>query len=120
VAQAVRAHLLQHSEIDAVFTVGNADANSAVSGIQQGGKSGKVAVCGVNFDETILANIKDGKQSCAIDQQGYHQGFLAVSILNSYVNYGLTVPTREILTGPGIIDAKNVDATMAGVAEGTR
>lgn len=120
VAQAVRAHLLKHPEIDAVFTVGNVDANSAISGIQQSGKAGKVAVCGVNFDETILANIKDGKQACAIDQQGYHQGFLAVSILNSYVNYGLTVPTREILTGPGIIDAVNVEATMAGVAEGTR
>lgn len=120
VAQAVRAHLLKHPEIDAVFTVGNVDANAAISGIQQSGKAGKVAVCGVNFDETILANIKNGKQACAIDQQGYHQGFLAVSILNSYVNYGLTVPTREILTGPGIIDAVNVEATMAGVAEGTR
>lgn len=120
VAQAVRAHLLQNPTIDAVFTVGNVDANSAISGIEQGGKAGQVHVCGVNFDETILTNIKDGKQDCAIDQQGYHQGFLAVSILNSYVNYGLTVPTREILTGPGIIDAANVEATMAGVKEGTR
>ncbi len=74
----------------------------------------------MNFDETILTNIKGGKQDCAIDQQGYHQGFLAVSILNSYVNYGLTVPTREILTGPGVIDVANVEATMAGVKEGTR
>lgn len=120
VAQAVRAHLLQHPEINAVFTVGNVDANSAISGIQQSGKMGQVHVCGINFDETILNNIKDGKQTCAIDQQGYHQGFLAVSILNSYVNYGLTVPTREILTGPGIIDSSNVEATMAGVKEGTR
>lgn len=120
VAQAVRAHLLQNPDINAVFTIGNVDANSAISGIQQAGKADAVEVCGVNFDETILSNIKDGKQLCAIDQQGYHQGFLAVSILNSYVNYGLTVPTREILTGPGIIDGSNVEATMAGVAEGTR
>jgi len=120
VAQAVRAHLLQDPAIDAVFTVGNVDANSAISGLEQAGKAGQVQVCGVNFDETILTNIKDGRQACAIDQQGYHQGFLAVSILNSYVNYGLTVPTREILTGPGIIDASNVEATMAGVKAGTR
>ncbi|WP_375691793.1 sugar ABC transporter substrate-binding protein [Pseudooceanicola sp. LIPI14-2-Ac024] len=120
VAQAVRAHLLQNPQINAVFTVGNVDSNSAVSGIQQAGKAGQVAVCGINFDETILQNIKDGKMACAIDQQGYHQGFLAVSILNGYVNYGLTVPTREILTGPGIINSDNVEATMAGVAEGTR
>ena len=56
----------------------------------------------------------------AIDQQGYLQGFLAVSILNGHVNYGLSVPTAEILTGPGIVDASNVDATLEGVQAGTR
>jgi simple sugar transport system substrate-binding protein len=120
VAQALRAHLLQHPEINAVFAIGNVDANSAVSGVAQAGKAGQVKVCGMNFDESILNNIKSGTQACAIDQQGYHQGFLAVSILNGYVNYGLTVPTREILTGPGIVDASNVDATLAGVAAGAR
>ena len=72
------------------------------------------------MDTTILKNIKSGKQLFAIDQQGYQQGFLAVSILNSFVNYGLTVPTREILTGPGIIDKSNVETTMAGVKKGVR
>jgi simple sugar transport system substrate-binding protein len=120
VAQAVKAHLLQHPEIDAVFTIGNVDANSATNGIAQAGKSGKVQVCGINFDETILANIQSGTQLCAIDQQGYLQGFLAVAILNSHVNYGLSVPTREILTGPGIIDKANVAAAIAGVKAGTR
>lgn len=120
VTQAVKAHLLQNPDIDAVFTIGNVDANSAMNGIIQAGKLGKVQLCGMNFDETILDNIKAGKQQCAIDQQGYHQGYLAVSILNGYVNYGLTVPTREILTGPGIIDSSNVDATLAGVTEGAR
>ena len=120
VAQAVKAHLLQNPDINAVFTIGNVDANSAMNGIMQSGKLGQVQLCGMNFDETILSNIKDGRQLCAIDQQGYHQGYLAVSILNGFVNYGLTVPTREILTGPGIIDSSNVEATMAGVTEGTR
>lgn len=120
VAQAVKAHLLQHPEINAVFTVGNVDANSATNGIMQAGKQGAVQVCSINMDETILNNIKNGTQLCAIDQQGYLQGYLAVSILNGRVNSGLTVPTREILTGPGIIDSSNVDATMEGVKAGTR
>lgn len=120
VAQALRAHLLQHPNINAVFAIGNVDANSAVSGIAQAGKTGKVKVCGMNFDKSILNNIKTGAQACAIDQQGYLQGFLAVSILNNRVNYGLGVPTREILTGPEIVDASNVDATLAGVAAGAR
>lgn len=120
VAQAVKAYLLQHQDVNAVFTIGNVDANSAMNGLTQAGKVGKVQLCGMNFDETILNNIKDGKQACAIDQQGYLQGYLAVAILNGHVNYGLAVPTREILTGPGIVDKTNVDATIAGVKAGTR
>ncbi|MER8459570.1 substrate-binding domain-containing protein [Mesorhizobium sp. M1300] len=76
VAQAVKAHLLQHQDVNAVFTIGNVDANSAMNGLTQAGKVGKVQLCGMNFDETILNNIKDGKQACAIDQQGYLQGYL--------------------------------------------
>lgn len=120
VAQAVKAHLLQNPTINAVYTIGNIDANAAINGIMQSGKANSVKVGGVNMDETILNNIKSGKQLFTIDQQGYHQGYMAVSILNGYVNYGLTIPTREILTGPGIIDSSTVDATMAGVKAGTR
>ena len=120
VAQAVRAHLLKNPDIDAMFAIGDGDTNATVSGILQAGKTGKVHVCGMNFNDSILANIKAGTQDCAIDQQGYQQGFFAVSILNNYVNYGVTIPTREILTGPGVIDAKNVDQVIAGVKAGAR
>ncbi|WP_323770856.1 substrate-binding domain-containing protein [Antarctobacter sp.] len=120
VAQAIRAHLLQNPDINAVFTTANLDAVGAVQGIAQSGKAGQVALCGINFDEAILTNIANGSQACAIDQQGYQQGFYAVSILNGYVNYGLTIPTREILTGPGVIDSKTIEATMAGAKMGTR
>lgn len=120
VAQAIKAYLLQHDEVDSVFTTANLDAVGAVQGIAQAGKTGKVKVCGVNFDKAILSQIDAGTQACAIDQQGYQQGFYAVSILNGYVNYGLTIPTREILTGPGVVDAANIKATLVGAEQGTR
>ncbi|MCB1336879.1 MAG: substrate-binding domain-containing protein [Maritimibacter sp.] len=120
VAQAVRAHLLQNPDIDAMFAIGDGDTNAAVSGIQQAGKTGAVHVCGMNFNDSILANIQGGTQACAIDQQGYQQGFFAVSILNNFVNYGVTIPTREILTGPGVIDASNVELVIEGVKAGAR
>ena len=74
----------------------------------------------MNFNDSILNNIQQGSQACAIDQQGYQQGFFAVSILNNFVNYGVTIPTREILTGPGVIDASNVALVVAGVKAGAR
>ena len=120
VAQAIKAYLLQNPDIDAVFTTANLDAVGAVQGISQAGKAGAIQVCGVNFDEAILSQIQSGAQVCAIDQQGYQQGFYAVSILNGYVNYGLSIPTREILTGPGVVDASNIASTMAGAKQGTR
>lgn len=120
VAQAVRAHLLQNPDIDAMFAIGDGDTNATVSGIQQAGKTGSVHVCGMNFNDSILANIQGGTQDCAIDQQGYQQGFFAVSILNNFANYGVTIPTREILTGPGVIDASNVEQVIAGVKAGAR
>jgi len=120
VSQAIRAYLLQHPDVNAVFTTANLDAVGTVQGIAQAGKAGQVHLCGINFDEAILAQIAAGTQDCAIDQQGYQQGFYAVSILNGYVNYGLNIPTREILTGPGVVDASNIESTMAGAKQGTR
>ena len=120
VSQAIKAYLLAHTDVDSVFTTANLDAVGAVQGIAQAGLTGKVKVCGVNFDQAILAQINSGAQACAIDQQGYQQGFYAVSILNGYVNYGLTIPTREILTGPGIVDKVNIKSTLAGSTKGTR
>lgn len=55
-----------------------------------------------------------------LGQKGYLQGFLSANILNGWVNDGLSVPTRQILTSPGIVEAANVNATMSGVAAGTR
>jgi len=44
VAQAVKAYLLKNPKVDGVYTIGNVDANSAINGIMQAGKSGKVQV----------------------------------------------------------------------------
>ena len=120
VSEALKAHLLQNPTIDAVFTTANLDAVGAAQAIAQSGKAEAVQLCGVNFDEAILAQIKAGAQNCAIDQQGYQQGFYAVSILNGWINYGVSIPTREILTGPGVIDSANIDAVLFGASVGKR
>ena len=40
--------------------------------------------------------------------------------MNSYLEYGLTLPTAPVLTGPGFVDASNIDATLGGVQKGAR
>jgi simple sugar transport system substrate-binding protein len=120
VAQAIKAALQKDASVDGVITISAGDANSAATAISQAGVEGKAKLGSFDMDETGLQRIKSGAQLFAIDQQPYLQGYLAVSLLNGYVNYGLDLPTKPVLTGPGIVDASNVDTTMAGAKAGAR
>ena len=120
VAEAIKAALLKDKTVDGLITISAGDANSAANGVSQAGVGDKVKLASFDMDETGLMRIKDGKQLFAIDQQPYLQGYLAVSLLNAFVNYGLDLPTKPVLTGPGIVGKDNVDATLAGAAAGAR
>jgi simple sugar transport system substrate-binding protein len=120
IAEAIKGALLQDPSIDGVITISAADANSAANGISQADAIDRVQLGTFDMDENNLQRIKDGTQLFAIDQQPYMQSYLSVSLLNGFVNYGLDIPTSPILTGPGIVDASNVDATIAGVQAGAR
>jgi simple sugar transport system substrate-binding protein len=120
VSEAIKSTLLQDSAVDGVVTMGNQDADSAAIAIGQAGVQDRVRLGTFNTDQASLDRIKQGKQMFAVDQQGYLQGFLAVFLLDSYVDYGMTSPSEPILTGPVIVDASNVDVTLKGVAAGLR
>ncbi|MGO4568980.1 sugar ABC transporter substrate-binding protein [Rhizobium sp. 2YAF20] len=120
VAQAIKAALLKDTTVDGLITISAGDANSAANAITQAGVVDKVRLGTFDMDESTLQRIKDGTQLFAIDQQPYLQGYLAVSLLNTSVNFGLDLPTKPVLTGPGIVNASNVEATLNGVAAGAR
>ena len=120
VAQAIKAALLKDSSVDGIVTISAGDANSAATGITQAGLGSRVKLGTFDMDQATLDRIKGGGQLYAIDQQPYMQGYLAVSLVNALANYGMSIPTRPILTGPAIVDASNVDSTLAGVKAGTR
>lgn len=120
VSQAIKAALLTDPSIDAILTLNPAVADWAASGIMQAGKTDSVGFGSFDMNEAGLNRIKDGTQMFAIDQQPYLQSFLAVTLLNSYLEYGLNLPTAPVLTGPGFVDASNIDSTLAGVQNGAR
>jgi simple sugar transport system substrate-binding protein len=120
VAQAIKAALQKDKTIDGVITISAGDATSAATGIAQAGLTKQVKLGAFDIDPTNLARIQDGTQLFCIDQQPYLQGYLAVSMLNGFVQYGLKVPGAPLLTGPGIVDASNVAATLAGAKAGAR
>ena len=120
VAEAIKATLLKDTTINGVATISAGDANSAATGIEQAGLTGKVALASFDMDGTGLDRIKAKTQLFAVDQQPWLQGFLAVTMADAYVNYGLAIASAPVLTGPGIVDSANIDATLAGAGAGYR
>lgn len=120
VAQAIKAALLETDDIDGVVTIGTVDSDSAVTAVDQAGVQDKVKLGTFDTDDTALNRVKDGTLLFAIDQQPYLQGYLAVSMANAYVRYGLSLPQRPILTGPAVVTAENVDLALVGAKAGVR
>lgn len=120
IAEAVKATLLQDATIDGVLNVSATDADAAASGIMQAGKQGSVQHGTFDLNGSGLARIQDGSQTFAIDQQPYLQSLLAVQLLAAAIDFGTDLPTAPVLTGPGIVDASNIETTLAGVEKGVR
>ena len=120
VAEAIKAALLKDATIDGVVTISAATPTAPPTRSARPAPADKVKLGSFDMDETSSSASRPATQLFAIDQQPYLQGYLAVSLLNGYINYGLDLPTKPVLTGPGIVDAANVDATMAGAAAGAR
>jgi simple sugar transport system substrate-binding protein len=120
VAEAIKAELLKDGTIDGAITISAGDADSAAIGIQQADKVAGVMLGSFDLNQAGLDRIKGGTQGFAIDQQPYLQGYLATSLLASHIDFGTILPTFPVLTGPGIVDTSNIDATLAGVAKGAR
>jgi simple sugar transport system substrate-binding protein len=119
-AEAMRATLLQNPDIDGVITLSAGVADAAALAIQQAGRSGAVTLGSFDFNQAVLDRIQAGEQTFAIDQQPYLQSLLAVTLLHSALRFGTDLPTAPVLTGPGIVDASNIENTLAGVALGAR
>jgi simple sugar transport system substrate-binding protein len=120
VAEAIKAELIKDETIDGVITISAGDADSAAIAVEQAGKTGTTLLGSFDMNQAGLDRIKGSTQLFAIDQQPYLQSYLAVSLLASHIDFGTDLPVFPVLTGPGIVDASNIDATLAGVALGAR
>ena len=120
VAEAIKATLLKDPSIDGAITISAGDADSAATGVEQAGKTGKVILGSFDFNQSGLDRIKAGTQGFAVDQQPYLQSNIGVNLLAANIDFGNLLPTFPVLTGPGIIDKSNIEPTLKGVAAGAR
>lgn len=120
IAEAIKATLLQDDTITGVINISATDADAGASGIQQAGKNETVMHGSFDLNGAGLERIQAGTQTFAIDQQPYLQSLLAVQLLAAHIDFGTDLPTAPVLTGPGIVDAANIESTLEGVKKGAR
>jgi simple sugar transport system substrate-binding protein len=119
-AQSAIASQLQGDDtIDAVLTLNSAVAAVAVEAATDAGSDARVATFDLNAD--VIAGIQAGDIAFAVDQQQYEQGYLPIVMLKLYAeNLNTVGGGQPVLTGPGIVDADNVDEIADLATAGTR
>jgi simple sugar transport system substrate-binding protein len=115
----ITSQLQSDPSIDAVLTLNSAVASVAAAGAADAGSTAEIATFDLNGD--VISAIQDGSIAFAVDQQQYEQGYLPIVMLELYArNLNTVGGGRPVLTGPGIVDAANVDQIADLASAGTR
>jgi simple sugar transport system substrate-binding protein len=118
ISNAVKGAIGKDKTIDGVITIASGDADAVALAIKAASSKAKQGSFDVSTN--ILNRVKSGEALFAVDQQGWLQGWLAVSAAWQYDQYAILPATNIILTGPALITAENVDTISAGVKSGQR
>jgi simple sugar transport system substrate-binding protein len=115
----ITSKLQSDPSIDAVLTLNSAVAAAAAAAAADAGSEAQIATFDLN--EEVIKGIQDGTITFAVDQQQYEQGYLPIVMLKLYAqNLNTVGGGQPVLTGPGIVDADNVDEIADLASAGTR
>ncbi|GAA3157351.1 sugar ABC transporter substrate-binding protein [Blastococcus jejuensis] len=115
----ITSELQRDPDIDAVLTLNSAVAAVAVAATADAGSEAQIATFDLNAD--VISGIQGGDISFAVDQQQFEQGYLPIVMLKLYAeNLNTVGGGQPVLTGPGIVDADNVDEIADLASAGTR
>jgi simple sugar transport system substrate-binding protein len=120
ISAAVQAKLAQNPNIDSVVTGSAADADAVAETLKSMGVNDKVKQGSWDVSANILNRIESGEALFAVDQQGWLQGWYAVSHAWYYDQYAILPATNVVLTGPALITADNVATVQLAVGTGQR
>ena len=115
---AIEAALSADPTIDGVLTLGPTGAAPALLALE-----GNDAVQLATFDLSpeVLTAIDEGRMLFAIDQQQYLQGYMGVSIMTQFVQYGLLLGGGDVVrTGPGFVTQETAAQVIDLSAQGIR
>jgi simple sugar transport system substrate-binding protein len=114
----LRNYLTEH-EVDAICTLGPPGAAAVVEAVGAEGLHGRIVHASFDLAPEQLEAIKAGHLLFTIDSQQYLQAFLGIELLALHLERGFTLG-GDVLTGPALVDRRNVEQVAAGVAAGWR
>lgn len=118
--QRVEAALTENPDVNGIMALGPTGAMPALMAIEAAGVQDSVQLATFDLSPEMLQGIQDGTVLFAIDQQQYMQGYLSVVLMTQYLRNGNMVANDVVMTGPGFVDATNVEQVIQLVEEGTR
>jgi simple sugar transport system substrate-binding protein len=115
----IKSKLQADKSFDGVIALNPDIASAAKTAIKGASSNAKLAT--FDLSPNVLKDIQAGNVEFAVDQQQYLQGYLPIVFLKLYRQNANTVGGGQpVLTGPGIVDADNVDAIADLASAGTR
>jgi simple sugar transport system substrate-binding protein len=116
----VRAALASDPQIDTILgTSAVFDGDAALKAVADSGREGKIHVATFNLSPTVLKAVADGREAFCIDQQPYLYGYLAVSFLKLYHDYGI-IPVSSVYTGPFFVTKETASQVIKLASQGIR
>ncbi|MDI1452073.1 sugar ABC transporter substrate-binding protein [Polyangium sp. 6x1] len=107
-------------DVDGIFTLGPPGVHAALAGLRQANRLGTIKVATFDLSPDVLAAVRDGQISFAIDQQQYLQGYLSVVLLEQYTRHGMLPAAESIPTGPSFVTRENAAAVIDASKKGIR
>jgi len=107
----LKGYFSRHPETDTIFTVGSIPSEYVIDFLKEQDLIGKVTHGAFDVSNYTIEAIKEGITLFTISQQQYLQGYLPIHFLYLYNKYNF-LPANDVLTGPGFIDAGNVESVV--------
>ncbi len=117
--ETISSYFIANPETDAIFTLGSLGAEPVIKYIRDEGLQGELLHGSYDLHEGTLNAIQEGITLFTIDQQQYLQGYMPIVWLTLYNKYQMQ-PANDLLTGPAIVDATNVDPIADLIEAGYR
>ncbi len=112
--------LKQNEDVEGLLTLNPGVADQGLKALEQSGRADEITFATFDLSPSALKAVRDGKMLFATDQQQFLQGYLPVTLLTNYIQYGVRPVNAQIPTGPAFITKENAEQVIKLSEEGLR